>query len=205
MIDFPKAKQYIINLLESDLSKGFLYHDLAHTLDVFKSAIRLGELAGLEKNDLVLLKTAALYHDVGLIYSTEGHEKKGVEVIKEVLPDFGYGSKDIEIISGLILATQIPQNPKSELEELLCDADLDYLGRDDFFILAAKLQLEWRRLKVKDISFDEWLLFEKGFLAQHKYFTKQARALRDEGKKDNLNQIKNICKKREEFEANEEN
>jgi len=203
MIDFPKAKQYIINLLESDLSKGFLYHDLAHTLDVFKSASRLGELAGLNKYDLVLLKTGALYHDVGLIYTTFGHEQKGVEVVNEVLPSFGYSAQDIGIIASSILATQIPQNPTNKLEELLCDADLDYLGRDDFFILAAKLQLEWRRLKVKDISFDEWLFFEKGFLAQHKYFTPQARELRDVGKQDNLDQIKNICKNRDEFEANE--
>lgn len=201
MIDFPKAKQYIINLLESDLSKGFLYHDLAHTLDVFNSATRLGEMAGLGKHDLLLLKTAALYHDVGLIYATDGHEKKGVEVIKEVLPEFGYSDEDLEEIASMILATQIPQNPSNKLEELLCDADLDYLGRDDFFILAAKLQLEWRRLKVKDISFDEWLFFEKGFLAEHNYFTEQARQLRDVGKKDNLDQIKNICKKRDDFNA----
>lgn len=201
MIDFSKAKQYIINLLESDLSKGFLYHDLAHTLDVFKSATRLGEMANLDNHDLVLLKTAALFHDVGLIFTTEGHEKKGVEVVKEVLPEFGYNPQDIEIISGSILATQIPQNPKNMLEKLLCDADLDYLGRDDFFILAAKLQLEWRRLKIKDISFDEWLLFEKGFLAEHEYFTPQAQVLRNSGKKDNLDQIKNICRKREEFNA----
>ena len=112
-------------------------------------------------------------------------------------------SEGTKIIGDIILASQVPQNPKSKLEELLCDADLDYLGRDDFFILAAKLQLEWRRLKVKDIPFDEWLLFEKGFLAEHKYFTKQARELRDKGKQDNLDQIKNICKKHHKLSTEE--
>ncbi len=195
MIDFSHAKQYILNQLGSDLSKDFLYHDLSHTLDVTQAVVRYGKLAGLEEHELVLLKTAALYHDVGLIDSLEGHEERSIEIVKEVLPSFGYSSEDVEIIANIIAATKLPQSPKTKLEEFMCDADLDYLGRDDFFILASKLQLEWRRIGVKDIAFDEWIGFEKGFLKEHKYFTKEARELRDAGKQDNLEQLKNICKK----------
>lgn len=195
MIDFPKAKQYIINRLGSGLSKDFLYHDLNHTLDVFQSASRLGKMAKLNDHDLMLVKTAALYHDVGLIDTFDGHEDRSIEIVKEVLPAFGYSNDDIIAISSMIEATKLPQSPSNLLEEIICDADLDYLGRDDFFILASKLQLEWRRLEVKDISFDEWIGFEKGFLKSHKYFTKEAQELRNEGKQSNLDQLKNICKK----------
>lgn len=196
MADFSKAKQYVVHLLESDLSKGFLYHDINHTLDVYRSASELGKLADLSDNDLMLLETAALFHDVGLIYTFEGHEDKSVEIVKEKLPEFNYTSDEIETISNMILSTKLPQSPNNYLEMLLCDADLDYLGRDDFFVLAAKLQLEWRRLKVKDIGFDEWIAFEKEFLSNHEYFTKEARMLHDEIKQDNLNQLSNICNKR---------
>lgn len=193
MIDFSKAKQYVVNLLESDLSKKFLYHDLKHTLDVYHSASQLGENAGLDQNDLILLRTAALFHDVGLIYIYIGHEQKSIELAQTVLPGFGYTDTDIEKIAGMILATRIPQSPQNILEKLMCDADLDYLGRDDFFVLAAKLQLEWRRLNIRDIRFDEWIAFEKDFLSEHEYFTKEARALRDDGKQENLDQLQNIC------------
>lgn len=195
MADFSKAKQYVVNLLESDLSKKFLYHDLRHTLDVYHSASQLGENAGLDQNDLILLRTAALFHDVGLIYIYIGHEQKSIELAQTVLPGFGYTDTDIEKIAGMILATRIPQSPQDILERLICDADLDYLGRDDFFVLAAKLQLEWRRLKIRDIRFDEWIAFEKDFLSKHEYFTKEARALRDDGKQENLDQLQNICNK----------
>lgn len=195
MADFSKAKQYVVNLLESDLSKGFLYHNKEHTLDVYHSASELGKLAQLSEQDQIILETAALYHDVGLIFAMEGHEEKSIEIVQEKLPKFGYGDSDIEKICGLIRATKLPQNPQNYLEMLLCDADLDYLGRDDFFVLASKLQLEWKRLNFKDIPFDEWIAFEKDFLGNHKYFSKEAQAKRDIGKRDNLNQLKNICNK----------
>jgi len=194
MADFSKAKQYVVNLLKSDLSKGFLYHDINHTLDVYRSASELGKMAQLSENDQMLLETAALYHDVGLIYVQDGHEEKSVEIVKEVLSGFDYSEEEIEKLVNMILATRLPQSPKNYLEMLLCDADLDYLGRDDFFVLAAKLQLEWRRLNVKDIRFDEWIAFEKDFLQKHQYFTKEARQIRDEMKQSNLNQLANICK-----------
>jgi len=196
MADFFKAKQYAVNLLKSDLNKHFLYHDINHTLDVYRSASELGKMAQLSTNDLMLLETAALYHDVGLIYTYEGHEEKSVEIISEKLPSFDYKQEEIEKISKMILATRIPQKPTCQLEMLMCDADLNYLGRDDFFVLAAKLQLEWRRLEVNDIKFDEWIAFEKDFLTNHNYFTKEAQDLCDEMKQENLNQLTNICNKR---------
>lgn len=194
MADFSKAKQYAVNLLESDLSKEFIYHDMNHTLDVYRSASELGKMAQLKEKDQMLLETAALYHDVGLIYKQDGHEEKSAEIAIEVLTKYGYSKDDIEKIVNMILATRIPQNPKNYLEMLLCDADLDYLGRDDFFVLAAKLHLEWRRLNVKEVRFDEWIAFEKDFLKKHQYFTKEAREIRDEMKQANLDQLSNICK-----------
>lgn len=195
MADFSKAKQYVVNLLKSDLSQGFIYHDIHHTLDVYRSASDLGKMAQLSENDQILLETAALYHDVGLIYEQDGHEEKSVEIAKNVLTGFGYSEEEIKKVAHMILATKLPQNPKNYLEMLLCDADLDYLGRDDFFVLAAKLQLEWRRLNVNDIRFDEWIAFEKDFLKKHQYFTKEARQKRDAMKQSNLEQLNNICKK----------
>jgi predicted metal-dependent HD superfamily phosphohydrolase len=195
MADFSKAKQYAVNLLSSDLSKGFLYHDIDHTLDVYRSASFLGKRAQISDHELMLLETAALYHDVGLIYVLQGHEEKSAEIARKELPHFDYTAKEIDIIVKIILATKLPQNPKNYLEMLLCDADLDYLGRDDFFVLASKLQLEWRRLNVNNIPFDEWIAFEKEFLLNHQYFTKEARELRDSVKQENLLQLRNICKK----------
>jgi exopolyphosphatase/pppGpp-phosphohydrolase len=193
MSDFQKAKQYVFNLLGSDLSRHFIYHDLSHTLDVYKASTRLGEMAQLDDSEMLLLQTAALFHDVGMVYQVDMHEEKSAEVVREILPSFGYSNEDIDIIVSMILATKLPQTPTNRLAELLCDADLDYLGRDDFFLNGAKLHLEWQRMKIRDVSFDEWISIEKSFLLSHLFFSKEAQKLRNEGKQRNLNQLESIC------------
>ncbi len=193
MIVFQKAKQYIINLLGSDLSSDFIYHDLSHTLDVYQSASRLGQLAGISEHELLLLQTAALYHDVGLIYTIDNHEEKGIEIVNKILPDFGYSIEDIDAIAQMILSTKLPQAPKNTLDELLCDADLDYLGRDDFFMTGSKLHLEWQRMRIMDVPFDEWISIQKSFLKSHNYFSTLACDLRNAGKEANLKQLESIC------------
>jgi len=192
MIDFQKAKQYVFNLLGSDLSKDFIYHDIQHTLDVYQSATRLGTMAKLSESELLLLQTAALFHDVGLIYGEDKHEAVAAEIVREILPEYGYSEEDIVVINQMIMATKLPQAPHTKLDELLCDADLGYLGRDDFFLLAAKLHLEWKRMGIHEMDFDRWIIFERDFMKSHQYFTAEARKLNDEGKKNNLRQLLKI-------------
>jgi len=193
MPDLQKAKQYAINYLGAELSKSFIYHNLSHTLDVYEAVIRLAKYQGVTDHELMLLKTAALYHDIGLVKGLDDHEKMSVRMVKEVLPGFNYSQEEIEAICGMIRATEIPQTPHCLLEELLCDADLDYLGRDDFFMTASKLHLEWKCMKVKVLSLKEWIQFEMSFLQSHSYFTQAAKDLRDTCKNDNLLELQNVC------------
>jgi hypothetical protein len=83
---------------------------------------------------------------------------------RENLPSFGYSEADITTICGMIMATRIPQSPANLLESILCDADLDYLGRDDFKKIGQTLFEEfteysilhdeqaWNRLQVSFLS-----------------------------------------------------
>jgi hypothetical protein len=89
----------------------------------------------------------------------------------------------------LIYATIIPHQPKSKLEEIICDADLDYLGRDDFFVIADTLRRELRdHGKIKsDRLWDE---IQVKFLTQHRYFTTSAKKMRRAKKQEHLEIIK---------------
>ena len=82
--------------------------------------------------DFFILKTAVLFHDMGYINQYENNETIGVEYARKFLPEYGYFKIQIEKISKLILVTKVPQTPKNKLEKIICDADLDYLGREDF-------------------------------------------------------------------------
>lgn len=192
-INYMKAERTIMNLLEEKLPPNLHYHSIAHTKDVCAAAERIALLEGITDEDLFLLKSAATYHDAGFVEQYDKNEPIGVRLAQEHLPKHGYSDDQIKIIENLIYATQIPHNPKTKLEEIICDSDLDYLGRDDFHEIADKLRLELKENdKIKsDRGWDE---IQVKFLTQHKYFTKSAIKLRQKKKMQNLEEIKQRLK-----------
>lgn len=151
--NIEKIRQYVISMLEEKLPKGLYFHGVEHTEDVFEVAKRYAKMEGIEDHDRLLLLTAALYHDAGFIERYENNEIIGAKIVAETLPEFGYSQDDIKAIRGIIFATKIPQNPTNHLEQIMCDSDLDNLGRDDFFEkthalrreLGIKDEMEWYR------------------------------------------------------------
>jgi len=188
-MNFEEARSYILERLSTELSPGLFYHSLEHTLDVLESAIRIAKKEQFTGSDMLLIKTAALYHDAGMLLTYDGHEKASAEIARSVLPGFGYSAKQIAAVEGMIMATQLPQNPQNKQEEVLCDADLDYLGRDDFFMISHRLKQEWH-IRGHQQSLKEWYIGQIAFLSNHVYFTDSAKQLRRPKKIDNLDQIK---------------
>lgn len=188
-MQFQKATTYIVSRLRKELPRHLSYHSLAHVKDVYDSARRLAEAEGVAGNDLKLLLTAAMYHDCGFMLQAKDHERISCEIAAEVLPGFGYTAAQIGQISGMIMATRVPQKPNGLLEQIICDADLDYLGRDDFFTIGNKLFLE---LQVYGIIRDkkEWDSLQIRFLEEHHYFTKTAIHTRKARKDAYLAQLK---------------
>ncbi|NQT76488.1 MAG: HD domain-containing protein [Bacteroidetes bacterium] len=191
-MNYPDARDFIVKKLVDELEPDLTYHSIDHTLDVLNSAMQLAELENIEENDRILLETAALFHDSGMLRTYLGHEDASVEIAQEYLPGFGYTEEEIKKISDMIITTKLPQSANSYLERILCDADLDYLGREDFFMIAHRLQYEWNTLNIRETTLREWYELQIIFLENHHFFTKSARMLRDEKKAENLKQIKEL-------------
>lgn len=188
-IQYKKAEQFILKLLSEKLPEGLFYHGLHHTMDVCDAAEKLAFLEGIEGEDVFLLKTAALFHDAGFTKEYAANESIGVEMSKEILPQFGYSDKQVEIIEGLILATRVPQRPETHLQKIICDADLDYLGRDDFHPIADTLKQELMAFG-KISNEKEWDQIQVKFLESHKYFTESAKKYRVPKKLIHLEEVK---------------
>ncbi len=138
-MQFKRAGKFILNKLRNELPAHLSYHGIDHTLDVYSAAERIAKEKGISNYERKLLLTAALFHDTGFIKKRELHEVESCNFARQYLPLYGYKVAEIELICGMIMATRIPQSPKTYLEEIICDADLDYLGRDDFFRTGNKL------------------------------------------------------------------
>lgn len=190
-MNYAAAKYYIVKKLNEELASNLYFHGFHHTVDVLNAAIMIAEVEDIRDDDLTLLKTGALFHDCGFLKTYKNHEEAGCEMAKEILPQFDYNSQQIEIVCGLIMATKIPQMPKTFLEQVLCDADLDYLGREDFEFIAASLYRELVENKFI-VTEQEWNRLQVTFLNNHKYFTFFSKRLREKPKQKHLAEIQKI-------------
>ncbi len=193
-MQFKKAKKFILDKLKKELPKHLTYHSVGHIKDVYTSAESLAELENVDGEDLTLLLTACLFHDSGFLVNQKDHEFNGCQIARQYLPEFEYTPDQIEKICGMIMATQIPQTPKNKLEEIICDADLDYLGRDDFFSIGNKLFDELCMYGIISTE-SEWNKLQVRFLSKHHYYTKSAIRLRKAKKAEHLKLIKSLIKK----------
>lgn len=189
MIQYGSLKKAILEKLHRELPKQYTYHSPAHIKDVLNASIAIGRLEKITGKELTLLKTAALFHDSGFIFGPENHEKKSCEIARDFLPEYGFTANDIDQICSMIMATKIPQNPTGHLEEILADADLDYLGRTDFFEISQLLYHEFLNAGIVKNE-EAWNRLQVKFFESHHYFTETSKKLRQKGKEQNLLKIK---------------
>lgn len=188
--DWERANQHILQRLARELAPDLAYHGVHHTRDdVVPAAERLAGLARLDGEGVALLRTGAAYHDAGFLEQYSDNEPIAVRIAAETLPGFGFSPGYIQVITGLIMATRLPQSPKTFLEELMCDADLDSLGRDDYFITSHNLHRELGAYGVH-LTLEKWYERQIQFLMSHSYFTAVARTLREAGKQANIAELK---------------
>lgn len=183
---------HVTGKLLQGLSPRLIYHSINHTLDVLEQVQLIAEREKINHDEnLFLLKVAALYHDSGFLFIYAGHEAKGCEIAKEELPLFGLKTMQIDKICGMIMATKIPQTPGNNLEEIICDADLDYLGRNDFEMISNNLFKEFLDFGfVKDYS--QWMKLQVKFFESHHYFTNSSQQLRNPVKMARLKKLKSL-------------
>jgi predicted metal-dependent HD superfamily phosphohydrolase len=187
-IKYYNAENELIQLLANELPNDLSYHSLEHTKEVVKAVERIALLEGVRDEGLFLLKSAALFHDAGFVKQYEHNEPIGAAMAEAMLPKYGYNEQHIKTIKELIYVTQIPHKPVNKLQEIMCDADLDYLGTDSFEETANKLKAELMG-KGKVQSDKAWDQMQITFLKQHKYFTQTAILTREKKKNQHLKVI----------------
>jgi uncharacterized membrane-anchored protein YitT (DUF2179 family)/predicted metal-dependent HD superfamily phosphohydrolase len=186
--DFEALYNVVIAKFEKELPTHLTYHSIQHTKEVVETCRHLAAKEKLNNEDTHLVLTAALFHDSGFIKGYDNHEELSCEITKSILPDYSYNFHQIQTICELIMATKLPQKATTPLQEIICDADLYYLGSDGYFDGAKKLFSEWKSTgKIKENM--DWNKTQIDFLKKHRYFTLTAIKEREQKKKENLEQL----------------
>lgn len=184
--EYPKKIETLTNVA-GELMPKLPYHNFRHAIDVYTAANTLSLLGEVNYEDRFLLKTSALLHDIIVVPGLKDNEERSTEFARQYLPKIGYSPDQTEKIGRLILATKMPQNPNGFLEQVLCDADLDNLGRPDFFELGEKVRAELRLP-----NNERWYQIQIQFLKNHQYHTEVARKLRNSGKAANIQRLEKM-------------
>ena len=188
-IDIYGLEEYAFNFLSKKLAKNLYYHGPHHTKDVLNAVEKIAFNEKVSPEDFMLLKAAALFHDSGYIDKYLDNETIGADYAREILPNYGFNLSQVIKVCKLIMATRVPQKPNNHLERIICDADLDYLGREDFISISSnfyKELKEYRMVKNKK----EWDQIQIKFLKSHHFFSEYSINNRSSVKKKNLEFIK---------------
>jgi hypothetical protein len=171
---FLKLKSRILGLLRTELDPRLTYHCPKHTEDVIEQVGRLAAAENItDKRLLLLMHIAALFHDTGFLRSYKGHEEDSCSIMRDTCGGI-FEESELKLIEGMIMATQLPQTPATLPEMIICDADLDYLGRDDFEPISNTLKKEFLTFGVIKNE-EEWDRLQVSFFNSHHYFTKTSK------------------------------
>jgi len=191
MKGYINLRKKSLDILNTKLSKDRYYHSLNHTLNILKVANQYIRREKIYGHDAKLIRIGVLMHDIGFTVSNDNHELLGAEIAKKLMIEHGFSKRDIKVVNGLILSTQIPQTPHNQYEKIICDADLDYLGRSDFYEISELLFKELKAYAIIDNK-KEWNKAQIKFMEAHKYHTDYAKKNRQPQKEKRIKELKNM-------------
>jgi len=187
---YKKIAQHVTGLFEEYPHPNLVYHNLDHTKKVVEHAQEIAAHYQLNENDMLAVYTAAWFHDTGHLFSEiAGHEQKSIELMKDYMQQQSADVTLMETIAACISATKVPHEPKSLLQEILCDADTYHFGTDDFKKTNKLIKKEYR-LRHYNTFLIDWEKNTLDLLEKHTFFTSYCQVLLQEGKQKNIERAK---------------
>jgi exopolyphosphatase/pppGpp-phosphohydrolase len=189
--DYKNLEREALTILKSDLPSQLHYHGLNHTLEVLGICNQYIERSAIDPDNACLLRVGALLHDIGFTIANKNHEEESISLAGPLMDKYGFSQADHKVVEGLIRSTRVPQMPQNLLEEIICDADLDYLGREDFYVISERLFEELKAFGLVTNKM-QWNKRQIEFMENHHYHTVFARENRQPRKEQRIRELKNF-------------
>ena len=185
------VQDYVTDLYRKKVDGHFVFHNLDHTQRVVAAAEEMAAHYDLNDEDRFVLLISAWFHDTGFtLGKAEEHEKESIRLATDFLQQRSIDQEIIQKVSSCIQATRMPQSPLSQVEKIMCDADLFHLGSDDFKRMTGHLKQEQEYYFQKEISKKEWRQRNIEFLEAHQYFTDYAQEKQEPKKQEWIKELR---------------
>lgn len=189
MTKYEEIHHRIFQLLETELPSFLSYHSPLHTAYVIEQAELIASHENINSNELILIKIASMLHDIGFIQQYKNHEEAGCQIAIQLLEELSFSQHEIDQVCGMIMATKIPQSPRTKSEKIVADADLEYLGTD-LFVPVSRLLFQELHYIDDALTSAEFQRIQIDFLTNHTYHTDFCIRHREPKKKHHLQQLK---------------
>jgi len=184
------VEQHVSDYFHTHNDPRLVYHNLEHTEEVVSAAQQIANHYQLNEQDYFTVTVAAYFHDTGYFEDAFNHEVKGAELADQFLLTHKVNDEVRQQVKSAILATKIPQTPKSQIDKIICDADLFHLGLADFRKKGKLMHKEAELIHKKDISKLDWRKRDIQFMESHRYHTDYAILLLNDQKQANITKLK---------------
>lgn len=195
---YKKIEEYVTGLFEQMHAPALAFHSLEHTQNVVK---RTQEIAGhykLSDDEMLTLFAAAWFHDTGHLFTEPSrHEEMSVEIMRKFMNDHLEHEKIVDNIANCILSTRTPRDPKSLLEQIICDADTYHFGTKEFKENNKRAKEEYltRHPESDELQFQQDTVH---MIKDHVFYTSYAKELLHDRKEKNLKKLNKKLAKTEE-------
>ena len=189
MTKYEEIHHRAFQLLETELPSFLTYHSPLHTAYVMEQAEMIAAHEQIDSQELLLIKIASMLHDIGFIQQYKNHEEAGCQIAIDLLGELSFDPQEIDKVCGMIMATKIPQSPKTMSERIVADADLEYLGTDLFLPVSRLLFQELQYLD-DELTNADFQRIQIDFLTNHSYHTEFCIRHREPKKKIHLQLLK---------------
>ncbi|MEO7960641.1 MAG: Pycsar system effector family protein [Ginsengibacter sp.] len=198
---YKKIEDYVTGLFDQLHAPALVFHSLEHTKNVVKHTQEIAGHYKLTDNEMLTLYAASWFHDTGHLFTEPArHEEMSCEVMRKFMKDHIDDEKIIGEIEACILATKVPRDPKSLLQEIICDADTYHLGTKDFKDNNKRAKEELLARSGEDDP-EKFIKDTIEMMGKHQFYTSYAKELLNKRKAKN---IKKLGKKADEQEAESE-
>ncbi len=191
------AREYVLAKYRELPKPALVYHNLTHTQGVVDAVGQISAHYRLQDDELTAVYIAAWFHDEGyLLGEGKVHEETGAADAVSFLQANGATEALQQMVKGCILATKMPQSPKTLIEQIVCDADLFHLGTKEYPERSKLLRQEIEMVTQKEIDRIAWLQSNIRFLTEHHYWTDYAQTRLKQQKEENIQQLQKKLDKR---------
>jgi len=187
LIRLEDVEDAVFKFFAEEAPPNLYFHNSAMARSIVNQVDLLAKPERLSEEQYFEVRLASLFLITGYVTDYENPYEAACALMDEILPRFNFKAGNTDKSKSLI-CNSFAERYDTLSDMILHDAQYDYLGRSDYVRLTDRLYRE-RTEHGMAISRDEWVTYQKKYLAGHDFLTETGRILRSvkvEDQTDNL-------------------